>query len=452
MEGVVTSPYLEGERAPPFVFPKEARPTRRMGVLPPFSRFLEGKKVPFGYTEAMVRLPEDLRRELEAALGHPVPEALSQEEVKVLGKEVSAKAPALFRPLADLVGEEVRQAAKHKPESKAVRPSGLLRYLYVQDKDGNWVPSRERHIALVSLLFLAFLAFAYVMMIPPGKPRGASQAPPPTPSPPLTAPPQTTAAAGEEQSGGEAPPRAGPSAAGTARTQGAGLAEDGTVPPPPVPLPGPTPDLPPPPDYVPSQGEGAQVMEGLTVLYTRSSGGEGQGEAAQPFAFYARPAPQGEEGLTLLSVRSVPQVQAREGEAEGVGSFWSRSKEGEGGLVAASPSVLAQGEDKEAPKGLDVQGLGGASGGGDERGGGLQVYAPVPGSSQAGAGAGEPGKPGELQIVWRRAQEQVRGGVVPPGAQTASSPAPGASTQGSPRLPSGNAQEGAPDPPPSGAP
>ncbi len=197
-------------------------------------------------------------------------------------------------------------------------------------------------------------------------------------------------------------------------------------------------------------------MEGLTVLYARGSGagpgGEGQGEAAQPFAFYARPAPQGEEGLTLLSVRSAPQVQAREGEAEGVGSFWSRSEEGESGLVAAPPSALAQGEDKEAPKGLDVQGIGQTGGGGGERDGGLQVYAPVPGGPQAGTGAGEPGKPGELQIVWRRAQEQVRGGVVPPGAQTASSPAPGAPTQGSSRLPSGNAQEGAPDPPPPSAP
>ncbi len=197
-------------------------------------------------------------------------------------------------------------------------------------------------------------------------------------------------------------------------------------------------------------------MEGLTVLYTRGSGagpgGEGQGEAAQPFAFYARPAPQGEEGLTLLFVRSAPQVQAREGEAEGVGSFWSRPKEGESALVAAPSSALAQGEDKEAPKGLDVQGIGQTGGGGGERDGGLQVYAPVPGGSQAGTGAGEPGKPGELQIVWRRAQEQVRGGVVPPGAQTASSLAPSAPTQGSSRLPSGNAQEGAPDPPPPSAP
>lgn len=415
-----------------------------------------------GYTEAMVRLPEDLRRELEAALGHPVPEALSQEEVKVLGKEVSAKAPALFRAVADLVGEEVRQAAKHKPESKAVRPSGLIRYLYVQDKDGNWVPSRGRHVALVSLLLLGFLAFAFVMMMPPSKPRSASRVSSPTPTPPLTAPSQV-ALAGEERGGGEVPPRAEPSATDTAKTQGAGSAENGAVPPPPTPLPGPTPNLPPPPDYVPSQGEGGQMVEGLTVLYARNPaggpGGEGQGEAAQPFAFYARPTPGGEEGLALVSVRATPQAQAREGEAEGVGPFWARSKEGESGLVAVPASALVQGEDKEAPKGLDVQGVGGKSGSGGGENAGLQVYTPASGSSQTGTGGSEGGdqpgalgKPGELQIVWRRPQEQVRGGVVPPGAQVASGSGPGTGSQASPRAPSGSGEGGSPSPPPPGAP
>jgi len=204
------------------------------------------------------------------------------------------------------------------------------------------------------------------------------------------------------------------------------------------------------------------MMEGLTVLYTRNPGGglgeEGQG-AVQPLAFYARSTPQGEEGLTLLSVRSVPQAQAREGEAEGVGPFWARSKEGESGLFAVPASALVQGEDKEAPKRLDVQVVGGRGGSGGGEDAGLQVYTPASGSSQTGTvgggredRSGIPGKPGDLQIVWRRAQEQVRGGVVPPGVQTASSPGSGIGSQGSFQLPFGSEKETSPNSPPPAAP
>jgi hypothetical protein len=203
------------------------------------------------------------------------------------------------------------------------------------------------------------------------------------------------------------------------------------------------------------------MVEGLTVVYARNPGGgssaEGQGGAVPSSAFYARPAPEGEGGLTLVSVRSAPQVQAREGETEGVGPFWSRPKEGESGLVAVPASTLVQGGDKEAPKGLDVQGVGGKSGGGENAG--LQVYIPTSGGSQTGTGGGEGGDPsgilgksGELQIVWRRAQEQVRGGVVPPGARTASNPGFSVGSQGFPAPSSGAAGEGSPKPPSPGAP
>jgi hypothetical protein len=143
---------------------------------------------------------------------------------------------------------------------------------------------------------------------------------------------------------------------------------------------------------------------------------------------------------------------------EGVGSFWSRAKEEEGGLVALPASALVQGEGKEAPKGLDVQVVGGRSGTGTGENAGPQLYTPASGSSSTGAGGGERGdqlgalgKPGELQIIWRRPQEQARGGVIPPGVQTAPSSGPSVGLQDSPRAPSGDA-DGGPNPPSPSAP
>jgi hypothetical protein len=131
-----------------------------------------------------------------------------------------------------------------------------------------------------------------------------------------------------------------------------------------------------------------------------------------------------------------------------VGSFWARPKEEESGLVAVPASALAQGEGKEAPRGLDVQGVGGESGSGSGENAGLQVFTSTSGGPQTGTGGGEGGdrsgfgKPGELQIVWRRLQEQVRGGVVPPGGQTALSSGPGLGSQDSPRVSPGSGEEG----------
>jgi hypothetical protein len=413
----------------------------------------------------MVRLPDDLRRELESALGHPVPEALSQEEIKALGKEVSAKAPGLFRAVADLVGNEVRQAAKRKPESRAARPSGLTRYLYVQDKDGNWVPSRERYIALFALVALGFLGFAYVMITPSSKPKSVTQAPTTAASVPAP-PPSVQAAEEQEEAGSTAGSEDEASAAGQAQGQGAGSGT-GAVPPPPSPLPGPNPNLPPPPDYVPTQ-EGQAQMEGLTVVYSRNSGGggagEGQGGAVQGAAFYARPKAEGEAGLVLTPTRPPSQTQGQEGEGEGkvAGSFWARSKEDGSGLFSAPTSALAQGEGKEASGGLEVQALRGKSASEGGESAGLQVHTPRAGSPQAETGGGEaggargkglevsaPAKPGEVQVVWRRSQGEVRGGIVPPGGQGISTPGVGSGSKAPSSAPSESGGEGSAVPPPS---
>jgi hypothetical protein len=229
-----------------------------------------------------------------------------------LGKEVSAKAPGLFRAVADLVGDEVRQAAKRKTESRAARPSGLTRYFYVQDKDGNWVPSRERYIALIALVALGFLGFAYVMISAPSKPKSVTQAPSTSVSTPAP-PPSVQAAEERKEAGSTAGSKDEASAAGQAQGQGAGSGT-GAVPPPPSPLPGPNPNLPPPPDYVPTQ-EGQAQMEGLTVVYSRNSGGggagEGQGGAVQGAAFYARPKAEGEAGLALTPTRPPPKLRVK---------------------------------------------------------------------------------------------------------------------------------------------
>jgi hypothetical protein len=413
----------------------------------------------------MVRLPDDLRRELESALGHPVPEALSQEEIKALGKEVSAKAPGLFRAVADLVGNEVRQAAKRKPESRAARPSGLARYFYVQDKDGNWVPSRARHIALLTLVASGFFGFTYFMISSPSKPTGAAQAP--AAAAPVPAPPPLVQAA-EEGKEGVSTAENDDEASFAERTQGQGAGSgSGTLPPPPSPLPGPNPNLPPPPDYVPIQ-EGQAQMEGLTVVYSRNSGGaapgEGQGAAVQGAAFYARPKVEGEAGLALTPTRPPSQTQGQGGEGEGkvAGSFWARSREDGSGLFSAPTSVLAQGEGKEASGGLEVQVLRGKSEGEGGGSAGLQVYTPRAGSSQAETGGGEaggargkglevsaPAKPGEVQVVWRRNQGEVRGGIVPPGGQGISTPGVGSGSKVPSSAPSESGGEGSAVPPPS---
>jgi hypothetical protein len=406
----------------------------------------------------MVRLPDDLRRELESALGHPVPEALSQEEIKALGKEVSAKAPGLFRAVADLVGNEVRQAAKRRPESRTARPSGLARYFYVQDKDGNWVPSRGRYAALVALVALVFLGFAYVMIPPPGKPKGATQASSNTASAPPPSVSAQPASKGEE--GVEPMPR------GEVEGRESGSGSE-TLPPPPSPLPGPNPNLPPPPDYVPAQ-EGQAQMEGLTVVYTRNSAGgragEGQGGGSQGAAFYARPEAGTE--LALTPTRSPTQAQGQEaGEKEtGVGSFWARQRDEGGGLFAAPTSAPAQGEDRGASGGLEVQALR-KSRDENEEAAGLQVLLPgTSGNPSAGAPRSEsgeakrkglevdaPAKPGEVQVVWRRNQGEVRGGVVPPWEQGTSASGIGFGSKASSLAPSGSGEgESAAPPPPSG--
>jgi hypothetical protein len=414
----------------------------------------------------MVRLPDDLRRELESALGHPVPEALSQEEIKALGKEVSAKAPGLFRAVADLVGNEVRQAAKHKPEARAARPSGLTRFFYVQDKDGNWVPSRGRYIALIILVVSAFFGFTYVMISPLSGPKSAVRAPSTTVSAP--APPPSIQAVPEGEREPEPAVESEGEAFAGAQVQGQSPSlGGGAVPPPPSPLPGPNPNLPPPPDYAPTQ-EGQAQIDGLTVVYSRNPGGsgagEGQGGAVQGAAFYARPKAEGEAGLALTPTRSPSQAQGQEGEGEGkvVGSFWARQKDEGGGLFATPASASAQGEDKGRLGGLEVQALrrGGSEGG---EGTGLQVQTPGTGSPPAGTPQGEsggargkglevdaPAKPGEIQVVWRRSQGEVRGGIVPPGGQGAFTPGVGPG----PKAPSGGGGEDSalPPPPPGGSP
>lgn len=382
-----------------------------------------------------------------------------------MGKEVSAKAPGLFRAVADLVGNEVRQAAKRKPESRAARPSGLTRYFYVQDKDGNWVPSRERYIALIALVALGFFGFAYVMISPSGAPRSAAQAPPTSVS--TSAPPPSVQTAEQrEEAGSTAESENGASTAGQTQGQGAGSGS-GTVPPPPSPLPGPNPNLPPPPDYVPAQ-EGQAQMEGLTVVYSRNSGGggagEGQGGALQGAAFYARPKSEGEASLALTPTRPPSQTQGQEGEGEGkvAGSFWARSKEDGSGLFSAPSSALVQGEGREASGGLEVQALRGKSGSEGGESAGLQVLTPRAGSSQAETGGGEaggtggkglevgaPAKPGEVQVVWRRNQGEVRGGIVPPGGQGAPTPGVSSGPKAPSSAPSGSEGEPSAVPPPS---
>ncbi len=383
-----------------------------------------------------------------------------------MGREVSAKAPGLFRAVADLVGNEVRQAAKRKPEARAARPSGLTRYFYVQDKDGNWVPSRGRYIAFITLVVSAFFGFTYVMISPLSGPKSAAQAPSTTRSAP--APPPSVQAAQEEGTEPESMLDSKGEPSADARVQGQGSSLDsGAVPPPPSPLPGPNPSLPPPPDYVPDR-EGQAQMEGLTVVYSRNSGGsgagEGQGGAVHGAAFYARPKAEGEVGLALTPTRPPSQAQGQEGEGEGkvVGSFWARSKEDGSGLFSAPTRALAQGEGKEASGGLEVQALRGKSGSEGGESAGLQVHTPRAGSSQAETGGGEaegargkglevsaPAKPGEVQVVWRRNQGEVRGGIVPPGGQGISTPGVGSGSKAPSSAPSESGGEGSTVPPPS---
>jgi len=307
--------------------------------------------------------------------------------------------------VADLVGNEARQAAKRKPENRAARPSGLTRHFYVQDKDGNWVPSRGRYIALIALVALGFLGFTYVMISSPSKPKSVTGAPSTTASVP--APPVSVQVAPEGEKGAEERKETGStaenkdkaSAVGQPQGQGAGSGS-GAVPPPPSPLPGPNPNLPPPPDYVPPQ-EGQPQMEGLTVVYRRDSGGggagEGQGVAVQEAAFYGRPKTEGEAGLALTPTRPPSQTQGQEGQGEGevAGSFWTRPKEEGSGLFSAPTSAPAQGEGKEASGGLEVQALRGKSGSEGGESAGLQVHAPGAGSPQAGTGGAKRRDPEE---------------------------------------------------------
>lgn len=358
----------------------------------------------------MAKLPEELRRELEAALGHPVPEELTPEGFKVLGREVSAKAPALFRPLADAVSGEAVAAAKKRPEVRTAPPPGYARFFYVRDKDGNWVPSRLRYALLGA--FVAGLLFLLLYMMLPSSPLPRRSAPPPQSTPPSQTAAETPPGAQVQAAEAERvpPPPVVGAQTGEAGASPSGAAAGGGTPPPASPesaLPGPDVALPPPPDYVPPPGAGTEQVAGLTVLYSRNTPASGQGEGggatSEGAAFYVRPRPEGGDAVQ----HAVPSKGGTEGgEVSGGEAYlWRRQQpEGEGGgLTFFSFRENESGGETGALFLAPSRGSGQGQG---SEGAGLLLEKPK----------GEGG--GEVQIIWRREERQGNeaGGVVPPSA------------------------------------
>lgn len=374
----------------------------------------QGQETPREEQRPTITLPDELRDALEAALGNPVPRELTKEQMNALTQEVSRKAPSLQRRLVELILEEYRQKVRNKPAPRTARPAPPLGWFYVQDQDGNWVPSRFLYTAAMMLAAVLLMLVVYFSFGSPRRPPPSQAAEPAstvqaTPTPPREDRP--SALPQEASPGGEGLPSApgAPQAGATSPMPQA----------PPSPLPPPPADLPPPPDYEGTQGpaQGGPTGEGPTVvLYSRKDPLSPEG-AQTGLALSAA----GRDLGPLTVVGAKPPFQDGTAEAPSPspgpsGSFWTRKDGGSGSAQEEAGDILAfRREDPREEATGAKEGYWLRKGQGEAKEEETALLRPP----QEGKPA--PGEEGPTQI-WVREAKPEGGGIIPPSG--ASSPRP----------------------------